>query len=122
MIKGDTEGSSSGIVYGLWLGSNDWLVVGLAVPNDQNALLLDETVVLPILHSLDVTGPMSPVSAEPVEEMTPSDVLTATPLALEVEPSPPVTRTPAPTATPESSDSSPGFSAVTYDLSVNSLS
>jgi hypothetical protein len=92
VIKGDTEGSSSGIVYGLRLGSNDWLVVGIAAPRDQNVLLLDETIVLPVLHSLKVTGTMSPVPAEPVYE----------PTAVVITTVPDVTSSPEPTATPGS--------------------
>jgi hypothetical protein len=92
VIKGDTEGTSSGIVYALRLGSNDWLVVGIAAPRDQNVLLLDETIILPLLHSLKVTGTVSSVPTEP--EYVPTEIVLTT--------VPTVTRTPAPTATPGS--------------------
>jgi hypothetical protein len=92
VIRGDTEGSSNGIVYGLRLGINDWLIIGIAAPRDQNVLLLDETIVLPVLHSLEVTGTVSPAPAGPVYE----------PTAIVITTMPDVTSAPQPTATPGS--------------------
>jgi hypothetical protein len=95
VIMGDS-GGSSGVIYGLRLGSDDWLVVGLAAPYDQNVLLLDETVILPVLHSLEITGAMIPVSTEPVAGPTMIAIPSLTPVPVETESGPDATSTPKP--------------------------
>ncbi len=98
-VISETESESGGVVYALRLDEDNWLIVGLVAPRDQNVLLLDETIILPLLHSIEVTGDMSPVPAEPVYEptMTPP-IMTATPETIQSDTEPGVT----PTSTPES--------------------
>ncbi len=98
VVISETESESGGVVYALRLDEDNWLIVGLVAPRDQNVLLLDETIILPVLHSIEVTGDMSPVPAEPVYEPTEIIVITATPETIQSDTEPGVT----PTSTPDS--------------------
>jgi hypothetical protein len=81
------EAANKGAVYGLALGQDDWLIVALVVPPEENLLLWDETVMMPIVRSIQVI-----VTATPVPPTsTPPPTYTALP-----------TYTPNPTYTPAS--------------------
>jgi hypothetical protein len=45
-----------GVAYALQVGGDDWVVLLLAVPDELNVLLLDETVMIRVVRSIEVTG------------------------------------------------------------------
>jgi hypothetical protein len=93
VIYGETEDEPNGMIYALRLGETDWVVEALVVPQDENVLLLDETIMMPVVRSIQVIGVLNGMP-EPVE-VTPTTVfITAT--------SAPVQISATPTGTPES--------------------
>ena len=75
LIRGDTEDDEDGIIYALDLGEDGWLVGGLVVPAGYNVLLLDETVMMPVMRSVQVIGPVSTDAGDVEITLTPTPTL-----------------------------------------------
>jgi hypothetical protein len=96
------EADGNGVVYALQLADNDWALVVMVAPVGDNIRLLDETLLMPVVRSLEVTRSATPeptATLPPTRTPAPSDTPAPSPTRT-LAPSP--TRTPAPTDTPES--------------------
>jgi hypothetical protein len=64
----------TGTALGAPLGDRDWLLVALVVPKSTNVLLLDETIMMPLLRSITVSGPLGgeagPAATEPAPDQS----------------------------------------------------
>jgi hypothetical protein len=75
------EAANKGAVYGLELGQDDWLVVALVVPPEENIMLWDETVMMPVVRSIQVIETAAPVAPTltPLPSYTPLPTYTPNP-------------------------------------------
>jgi hypothetical protein len=65
----DQDGLAS-LITVVQLGPDDWLIVVLASPDEAAVSRLDELIVIPLLHSLEITGP-APAATEAMEDGPP---------------------------------------------------
>jgi hypothetical protein len=70
LIAGELDEELDGVIYALRLGDTDWLIVALVAPKGANVPLLDETILMPVIRSVQVTGPMQIEDGPPPLEPT----------------------------------------------------
>jgi hypothetical protein len=76
------EAENKGAVYGLELGQDDWLIVALVVPPEENIMLWDETVMMPVVRSIQVIEAVAtpvPPTLTPLPTYTPRPTYTPNP-------------------------------------------